>query len=120
MSDKPSTLNRFNAPRPEEPRPGGGSRYAYVPEPRARQPSRPQQTESAMERSLIVHYRRIVGQESQTVQALYTELEQLRKDPKVQRYLEALREEQEAHDRREQAARDLGMVICRELGEVKP
>jgi len=117
VSDK-TALNRFNAPRPDEPRPGGGSRYAYVPG--AKPPARPQQTESAMERSLIVHYRRIIGQESQAVQALYTELEQLRKDPRVVRYLEATREHQEASERREQAARDLGMVICRELGEVKP
>ena len=108
MSDKPE-LNRFNSPRP------GG--YAEV---HPRQPSRPQVTESAMERSLIVHYRRIVGQESQTVAALYSELEQLRKDPRVVRYLEAMREHDEASERREQAARDLGMVICRELGEVKP
>jgi hypothetical protein len=104
----PPALNRFNAPRP-------GS-YAEV---TGRQPSRPQLTESATERTLIVHYRRIVGQESQSVAALYAELAELRADPKVARYLEALREHDEASERREQAARDLGMVICRELGEVK-
>ncbi len=109
--EKRPALNRFNV----------DGRYSSRREPEVRpaQPSRPQ-TESAMERSLIVHYRRIVGQESQAVQALYRELEELRADPRVARFIEATRELGEAEERREQAARDLGMVICRELGEVKP
>lgn len=82
-------------------------------------PPPPRRTMSAAHRSLLAHYRRIVGEEGQAIAAVEEELHELRKDPKVVRYLEAAEALRVAIERRDRAAQDLGFAICKE-GDIQP
>lgn len=77
-------------------------------------------TASGAQRSLTTHYRRIVGEETQAIRQLEEEHQELRYHPMVVRYLEAVTAMADAHTRRDQAARDLGLLICNEGTEIKP
>jgi hypothetical protein len=71
-------------------------------------------TESGAQRSILVHFRKMIGEETAAARAYEEEIRKLRKDAKVQQYLTALTALEESMARRDTAARDLGYAIAGE------